>query len=367
MSLNSNQVINQTQAAATSAAASSNSRSSILSYVKSLPPIPQANTATATNSIANQPSVAKNQQVNINDFYNNYVQPVLVPIHYCSTPLIFFPNWDEIMVTEDQLNCQNMLENVSPGAYETQQQSIYTHQAANVHSKNLAPANSSHIWYSKMRQIILIEYSSYFDKLGFIRLKEDKTADMQIKQGKLVNIHQQQLLNDNHIYHFIKWIQQDGFLYITMSLESIYLSVKLGYCYRYRSPCKVAFLDDITNFLHKEFHVHSYIYDYHLTAINTNFSSSSTSALASIMGNNYTSNYISTQTSEIIASFLNQFVDFFSQTPVFSSNTVIKTVFEKPDNSLIQHQFGLIFDYIIDSKKKLSSLDANFSLKFKTL
>jgi hypothetical protein len=177
------------------------------------------------------------------------------------------------------------------------------------------------------------------------------------------------VINDSHTYHFIKWIQQDGFLYITMSLEQIYISVKLGYCYRYRSPCKIAFLDEIAQFLLRQFHVHSYIYDYHLTAINTNFISSSTS-LASVLGLNYT-NYTATQvisqTSEIIANFLNQFVEFFARIPIFSANTVIKTVYEKWDNSLIPHQFGLIFDYIIDSKKKLASADVNFNLKFKTL
>ncbi len=153
-----------------------------------------------------------------------------------------------------------------------------------------------------------------------------------------------------------------------MKLEQIYLNVKLSYCYRYRSASslpggKLSFINDIANFIKQEFHVHSKIYDFHLSAINTNFSS-------------YALNYSNTlaptttvisQTSEIIALFLNQFVNFFSRIPTYSSNKVIKLTVEKCDNSLVPHRFGLIFDFIIDSKRKLTEQDPLFDLKFNTL
>ena len=46
------------------------------------------------------------------------------------------------------------------------------------------------------------------------------------------NIQQNSFSNETQTNHFIKWIQQDGFLYITFNVEEIYLHVKLGYCAR---------------------------------------------------------------------------------------------------------------------------------------
>jgi hypothetical protein len=70
----------------------------------------------------------------------------------------------------------------------------------------------------------------YFD-IFKKRLKDDKTiasVDTNLKQ----NNGQQNCQNESQINHFIKWIQQDGFLYITFNVEEIYLHVKLGYCAR---------------------------------------------------------------------------------------------------------------------------------------
>ena len=53
--------------------------------------------------------------------------------------------------------------------------------------------------------------------------------DTNVKQSNL----QQTFQHESQTNHFIKWIQQDGFLYITFNVEEIYLHVKLGYCARY--------------------------------------------------------------------------------------------------------------------------------------
>ena len=53
--------------------------------------------------------------------------------------------------------------------------------------------------------------------------------DTNVKQNNL----QQTFQHESQTNHFIKWIQQDGFLYITFNVEEIYLHVKLGYCARY--------------------------------------------------------------------------------------------------------------------------------------
>lgn len=140
---------------------------------------------------------------------------------------------------------------------------------------------------------------------------------------------------------------------MTMSLDSIYLVVKLGYCLRYRSANKSLFMNEITHFQLRDFHVHSYTYDYHLSAINTSILSGEVIA----------------QTSELIADFLNKFVDFYAtRAPVFSYNTVIRTIYERADNSLIAHQFGLIFDYVIESRLRLNDmLETKSNIKIKTL
>ena len=41
--------------------------------------------------------------MNVNEFYNNSTLPVLIPFHYCCTPLLFHPNWYEKVVSESML------------------------------------------------------------------------------------------------------------------------------------------------------------------------------------------------------------------------------------------------------------------------
>ena len=124
---------------------------------------------------------------------------------------------------------------------------------------------------------------------------------------------------------------------------------------RYRSTSR-SFVNEIIKFFTQEFHVHSFIHDFHLTAINQNFSSSSV-----------TGSQLS-QTSQIIAKFLDEFVDFFMRMPIYSINKVFKRVYEKSDHSLIPHQFRLIFDFVIDSITKINAAnEQSQQLLFKTL
>jgi len=123
--------------------------------------------------------------------------------------------------------------------------------------------------------------------------------------------------------------------------------------YRYRSTSR-SFVNEIIKFLTQEFHVHSFIHDFHLTAINQNFSSSITGSQIS-------------QTSFTIVKFLDEFVDFFMRIPIYSLNKVFKRVYEKSDHSLIPHQFRLIFDFVIDSITKINSENEENQLLFKTL
>lgn len=175
-----------------------------------------------------------------------------------------------------------------------------------------------------MRQIILDEYARYFEARGFIRLKDEVKAvssssssstnrpsirDQHQQQQPLVPPGQQDL---SQTYHFIKWIQQDGFLYITMNIEEIYLCVKLGYCTRYRSASRLAFVNETIRFFTQEFHLHSFIYDFHLSAIHTNFLS---------IG------MLIAQTAPIISKFLDEFVEFFMRIPIYSSNKVNSLMF----------------------------------------
>ncbi len=129
------------------------------------------------------------------------------------------------------------------------------------------------------------------------------------------------------------------------------MHIKLGYCTRYRLATK-AFLYEMLKFFACEFHVHTFTYDYHLTAINRNF-------ITSACG---TPNMIS----QTISKFLDEFVDFFHKVPIFSTNKVYKIVYEKLDYSLIPHKFGLIFDFMISAKKKINR-DGKFNISFTPL
>lgn len=170
-----------------------------------------------------------------------------------------------------------------------------------------------------MRQIILDEYARYFEARGFTRLKDEPKSTSSSSSGgsgrtrdqQQMQQHQSSVSSDSsspsQTYHFIKWIQQDGFLYITMNIEEIYLCVKLGYCTRYRSASRLAFVNETIRFFTQEFHLHSFIYDFHLSAIHTNFLSAG---------------MLISQTAPIISKFLDEFVEFFMRIPIYSSNKV---------------------------------------------
>lgn len=152
-----------------------------------------------------------------------------------------------------------------------------------------------------------------------------------------------------------------------MNVEEIYLCVKLGYCTRYRSASRLAFINETIRFFTQEFHLHSFIYDFHLAAINTNFLSSSPTGM------------LISQTAPIISKFLDEFVEFFLRIPIYSCNKVrtsdctdeflksaqkratkvYKLIHEKPDSSLIPHQFRLIFDFMIVSEKRTTPANDN--------
>lgn len=167
-------------------------------------------------------------------------------------------------------------------------------------------------WYLKMRQIILVEYARYFESRGFIRLKDESKQVAFTTTGGSNRLHQQHIeqQQQTQVYHFIKWIQQDGFLYITMNVEEIYLCVKLGYCTRYRSASRLGFINELIRFFTHEFHLHSFIYDFHLSAVNISFSAPPSIGM------------VIAPTATIISKFLDEFVEFFLRIPIYSSNKV---------------------------------------------
>ena len=330
---------------------------------------PAASAASISLAGSNQPF--KNL-FSINEFYKNCILPILVPVHYCCTPLLFYSNWSELVITETMLK-SNYTNKLSMGSSNKSEAfssgALLNKQAAGKAQTGISSMITAEPWYYKMRQIVLTEYSKYFEAKGFIRLRDEK-SESQLKQQQQqqqppqMNPQQQQQqqqrqqqasvsMTEAQTHHFIKWVQQDGFLYLTINIEEIFVHVKIGYCTRYRSASR-SFVNEIVKFLTQDFHVHSFIYDFHLSAINRNFSSSITGSQIS-------------QTSFIIVKFLDEFVEFFSRIPSYSCNKVFKKVYEKSDSSLIPHQFRLIFDFIIDSKTKLNNGQQDTNLLFQTL
>ena len=163
--------------------------------------------------------------------------------------MLFSSNWSDSVVTERMLkyNSQNELHTASSTA------SIAT--TATVAKTSTTNAIDS--WYRKMRQTLIFDHARYFENRGFIRLKDATTPNV----------------SDTQTNHFIKWIQQDGFIYVTISLEEVFVHVKFGYCTRYRAQSR-QFFNEINHYLSNEFHIQSCSYDYHLSAVNRNFSPS---------------------------------------------------------------------------------------------
>lgn len=152
-----------------------------------------------SNIIQSPPKI----QLSVSDFYKNYVLPVLIPIHYCCSPILFCTNWNDYIVTENMLG-QNSSSNLSvfntiskSDSFQrnnsaitllSKQQSVSnlvslsSNQIISQPTKTQNPVNpANELWYKKMRHIFLIEYSKYFESRGFIHLKDDRSpVDSQV-------------------------------------------------------------------------------------------------------------------------------------------------------------------------------------------
>ena len=137
--------------------------------------------------------------LSVSDFYKNYVLPVLIPIHYCCSPILFCTNWNDYIVTESMLG-QNYASNLQVFNTITKSDSFQRNNSAitllskqqsvsnlvslssnpsvvqSLGDKTPNPVNpANELWYKKMRQTFLIEYSKYFESRGFIYLKDDRS------------------------------------------------------------------------------------------------------------------------------------------------------------------------------------------------
>ena len=97
--------------------------------------------------------------------------------------------------------------------------------------------------------MFLIEYSKYFESKGFVRLKDVERHSSSQQSSSLAKSDKQTLETMSENLHSIKWIQQDGFICLTIHLEEIYLHARLGYCTRYRTNVPRAFLNEVIRFL----------------------------------------------------------------------------------------------------------------------
>jgi hypothetical protein len=52
-------------------------------------------------------STNKMNQLTVNDFYRNYIVPVLIPFHFCCSPILFCSNWNDLIVNESSLRIEN--------------------------------------------------------------------------------------------------------------------------------------------------------------------------------------------------------------------------------------------------------------------
>ena len=108
-------------------------------------------------------------QMTVSDFYKANVLPVLIPLHYCCTPILFYPNWTDVIVTEASLRAGSS----SGGSNRTSDGHLGFSGRGNVSGNvpgkvaSLTAANES--WYYKMRQCVVVEYSKYFESRGFVK------------------------------------------------------------------------------------------------------------------------------------------------------------------------------------------------------
>ena len=334
----------------------------------------QINIITDSTATTTTPQHKPQSQHSINDFYKNTVVPVLHPFHYCCSPVLFFPDWADKIVTESSLKT-SLTNSITSASSQIDLSNLNSNQELISSTKVVSNIPVADAWYRKMRQIFLAEYSRHFTNYGFMRLKDERKYS-----GS--NDHD----SNSSLTHFIKWIHQDGFIYITLNFDDIFLHVKFGFCPRYRSSTRL-FFNEINRLIGKEFHFHSASYDYHLVTINRNFQSANSYASNSLVQtpnefqNRKPTNIQTTnqqqqqqQSSSIIQSaislqtlmkFLDEFFDYFmtkcdnnlqvSKLPNFSVNKIYKDTFEKPDCSLIPKKIGIVFDYILNRKQDATS------------
>jgi hypothetical protein len=254
----------------------------------------------------------KQTQLTTSDFYKTSILPVINAYHYCCTPVLFFPNWSDYIA-----NDQQQLQPLPHFSYTKQEQA------------------SIETWHRKMRQHYLSEYVKSFESFGFVRLKDDRTKETYTKTDPVLS-HVPHL--DNQLLYFIKWIPNDGFLFITLNFEEIFLHCKLGYFTRYHTLTRT-FTNELNKFLYHDFHIHSMSYDYHLLATNLNFTKATTLQ--------------STLAFQTLQKFLDDFNEYYKlKAPPCSLHKLFKLVYEKYDCSLIPHKIGLIFDFILNLRQK---------------
>ena len=304
------------------------------------------------NSCSSTPTPHKTQsQHGLNEFYKNTVVPVLHPYQHCCTPVLFFPDWADKIVNESSLKT-SMTNSIGSISSQTDVSTLGTNSSQ---ESKITPGSVPDAWYRKMRQIYLSEFSKHFVSFGFMRLKDERKYSGSNDQ-------------EASLTHFIKWIHQDGFVYLTLNFDDIFLHIRFGFCPRYRSSTSL-FFNEINYLVGTEFHFHSASYDYHLTTINRNFQSTSiiqtTASSSSATKQQQSTTLQSASSLQTLLKFLEEFYEYFTtrfennikvtKKPYFALNKIYKDSFERPECSLIPKKIGIIFDYILNRKDDATS------------
>ncbi len=133
-----------------------------------------SNNSNINNNLA-QPQAKT--QLSVSDFYKSYIMPVIIPLHYCCTPLLFYPNWNDIIMTEHQLKINStnkLINNLLPNIVSKLDMAMGVNNNStkpippSIKNQASLPAIApNEAWYLKMRQIVLVEYSRYHIKIIF--------------------------------------------------------------------------------------------------------------------------------------------------------------------------------------------------------
>ncbi len=155
-----------------------------------------SSSSTLTSLIQSPPK----SQLSVHDFYKNYILPVLIPFHYCCSPILFFTNWSEQIVSEEMLtqsyvnlqvfnssvNRGEMQRNGSNATLLSKQQSISNLAGVGLSGGSKMKADGANeLWFKKMRYIFMLEFSKFFESRGFIYLRDDRSAsEPQVREFK---------------------------------------------------------------------------------------------------------------------------------------------------------------------------------------